>query len=72
MQRSTAAADTTQAILVTLWNAAMALGGIFGGLLLQSSGVTVVAASAAALGAGSLLIVAGARHHAFPNTQTTP
>ncbi|WP_371579979.1 MFS transporter [Streptomyces sp. NBC_01314] len=72
MRRSGAAADTAQAVLVTLWNAAMALGGIIGGLLLQSSGVNVVAVSAAALGAVSLLIVVGARHHAFRNTQATP
>lgn len=72
MQWGAAAADTAQAILVTLWNAAMALGGIIGGLLLQGSGAIAVAASAAALGAISLLIVAGARHHAFPATRTTP
>ncbi|MEU5771417.1 MFS transporter [Streptomyces asoensis] len=57
MRRSSAAADTAQAVLVTLWNAAMTLGGMIGGLLLQSSGVTAVAMSAAALGAVSLLIV---------------
>lgn len=71
MRHSSAAADTAQAVLVTLWNAAMALGGIIGGLLLQKSGVTVVAVSAAALGAVSLLIVAGARQHAFRNAQAT-
>ncbi|MEW1585671.1 hypothetical protein AB0283_09515, partial [Micromonospora vinacea] len=57
---------------VTLWNAAMALGGIIGGLLLHSSGVTAVAVSAATLGAVSLLIVIGARHHAFRRAQATP
>ncbi|MGV9349091.1 MFS transporter [Streptomyces spiralis] len=72
MRRSTAAADTARAVLVTFWNAAMALGRIIGGLLLQSSGVTAVAVLAAALGAVSLLIAAVARHHAFPNTQATP
>ncbi|MCX5387412.1 MFS transporter [Streptomyces sp. NBC_00083] len=72
MRRGNAVADTAQAVLVTLWNAAMALGGIIGGLVLHSSGVTAVASSAAALGAISLLIVAGARRHAFPNTQATP
>ncbi|MCQ4203349.1 MFS transporter [Streptomyces coelicoflavus] len=72
MRHSSAAADTAQAVLVTLWNAAMALGGIIGGLLLQTSGATVVAVSAAALGAVSLLIVAGARHHAFRDTRATP
>ncbi|MEU0626837.1 hypothetical protein [Streptomyces sp. NPDC005989] len=49
MRRSPAAADTVQAVLVILWNAAMAFGGIIGGLLLQSSGATAVAVSAAAL-----------------------
>ncbi|MET9365425.1 MFS transporter [Streptomyces sp. NPDC006632] len=72
MRHSSAAADTAQAILVTLWNAAMALGGIVGGLLLQKSGVTAVAVSAAALGAVGLLVVAGARHHTFRDTHTTP
>ncbi|GAB2604150.1 MFS transporter [Kribbella endophytica] len=32
------AADTAQAILVTLWNTALALGGIIGGLLLDGAG----------------------------------
>lgn len=72
MRHSSAAADTAQAILVTLWNAAMALGGIVGGLLLQKSGVTAVAVSAAALGAVGLLVVAAARHHTFRDTHTTP
>ncbi|MFB6876638.1 hypothetical protein [Streptomyces sp. NPDC056323] len=49
MRRSPAATDTAQAVLVTPWNVAMALDGIIGGLLLQSSGVTAVAVSAAAL-----------------------
>ncbi|MFJ5263468.1 MFS transporter [Streptomyces sp. NPDC088387] len=72
MRRGSAAADSAQAVLVTLWNAAMALGGIIGGLLLQSAGVSAVAASAAALGAVSLLIVTGARHHAFRNIPALP
>ncbi|MGW2472954.1 MFS transporter [Streptomyces sp. NPDC001665] len=61
-----AAADTAQAALVTLWNAAMALGGVVGGLLLDHSGTGAVAASAAVLGAAALLVVAGGRRHAFP------
>jgi predicted MFS family arabinose efflux permease len=69
MRHSNAAADTAQAVLVTLWNAAMALGGIAGGLLLQHSGVTAVAVAATGLGTAGLLVVAGARHHAFRNTQ---
>jgi predicted MFS family arabinose efflux permease len=69
-QRNPAVADTAQAILVTLWNASMAFGGIVGGLLLQRFGVTAVAAAAAGLGAISLIAVAGARHHAFPTTRS--
>ncbi|MEU9532681.1 MFS transporter [Streptomyces sp. NPDC048213] len=61
-----AAADTAQAVLVTLWNAAMALGGVIGGVLLDRSGAGAVAATAAVLGAVALLVVAGGRRHAFP------
>ncbi|OKJ70566.1 MFS transporter [Streptomyces sp. CB02460] len=61
-----AAADTAQAALVTLWNAAMALGGVVGGVLLDRSGAGAVAATAAVLGAAALLVVAGGRRHAFP------
>ncbi|MFB8087256.1 MFS transporter [Streptomyces sp. NPDC055992] len=63
-----AAADTAQAVLVTLWNAAMALGGVIGGALLAHSGAGAVAATAAALGGVALLVVAGGRRHAFPRT----
>ncbi|MGW3661835.1 MFS transporter [Streptomyces sp. NPDC005141] len=72
MRRGPAVADTAQAILVTLWNAAMAFGGIIGGVILQDIGVTVLATVAAALGAASLLIVAIVRRHAFPATRTAP
>ncbi|MFF3313077.1 MFS transporter [Streptomyces sp. NPDC002952] len=72
IQRGPAVADTAQAILVTLWNAAMALGGIVGGVILQSVSATAVAAMAAILGATSLLVVALARHHAFPAARTAP
>ncbi|MCX4448541.1 MFS transporter [Streptomyces sp. NPDC058369] len=63
-----AAADTAQAVLVTLWNAAMALGGVIGGALLAHSGAGAVAATAAALGGAALLVVAGGQRHAFPRT----
>ncbi|MET7342474.1 MFS transporter [Streptomyces sp. NPDC005547] len=63
-----AAADTAQAVLVTLWNAAMALGGVIGGALLAHSGAGAVAATAAALGGVALLVVAGGQRHAFPRT----
>ncbi|MFE4695603.1 MFS transporter [Streptomyces sp. NPDC056738] len=72
-RRSPAVADTAQAILVTLWNAAMALGGIIGGLLLQRVDVTADATAAAVLGALSLAVIALARRHAFaPSHQDTP
>ncbi|NEC65210.1 MFS transporter, partial [Streptomyces sp. SID9727] len=57
-----------QAALVTLWNAAMALGGVVGGLLLDHWGTGAVAASAAVLGAAALLVVVGGRRDAFPGT----
>ncbi|MFJ2279329.1 MFS transporter [Streptomyces sp. NPDC087866] len=67
-RHGTAAADTAQAVLVTLWNAAMALGGVIGGALLAHSGAGAVAATAAALGGVALLVVAGGQRHAFPRT----
>ncbi|MGW2780341.1 MFS transporter [Streptomyces populi] len=72
MRRGPAVADTAQAILVTLWNAAMALGGIVGGAVLQGIGVTAVATAASVLGAAGLLTVAVARHRAFPPARTAP
>lgn len=67
-RHSVAAADTAQAILVTLWNAAMAIGGLTGGVLLQNIGIATVPITAAALGAASLLLISMARHHAFSTT----
>lgn len=65
MRRSPAIADTAQAILVTLWNAAMALGGIIGGILLQRVDIAADAIAAAALGAVSLTVITLTRKHAF-------
>lgn len=56
-RHSTTAADTAQAILVTLWNTAMALGGILGGVLLDKTGNTSLPAAAALLGAASLVTI---------------
>lgn len=69
MKRGPATADAAQAILVTLWNGAMALGGIIGGVVLQGLGITTIAMAAAVLGAVSLISIAAARHHAFPLTR---
>ncbi|WRZ95528.1 MFS transporter [Streptomyces sp. NBC_01007] len=73
IRRGPAIADTAQAILVTLWNAAMALGGIIGGLLLQQVSITADAVTAARLGLLSLAVIALTRQHAFaPTDQEAP
>lgn len=61
-----AAADAAQAILVTLWNAAMAGGGVIGGILLQGIDITAVPSAAAALGLLSLVVVLVTRR-GFPS-----
>lgn len=71
-RHSAAVADTAQAILVTLWNVAMAAGGVVGGLLLQGVAVTAVPTAAAALGAVSLLVIATARRHVITYATQAP
>ncbi|WP_433476637.1 MFS transporter [Spirillospora sp. CA-142024] len=61
------AADAAQAMLVTLWNAAMAGGGIAGGALLHLFGSASFAWSTLALLAPVLAVVLGARTHGFPS-----
>ncbi|MGJ0184235.1 MFS transporter [Corynebacterium glyciniphilum] len=65
---SLAAADTAQAILVTLWNAAMALGGLLGGAILAGLGTAAIPLTAAIFVVLSLAIIVGARQHAFPTS----
>jgi predicted MFS family arabinose efflux permease len=60
------AADTAQAMLVTLWNAAMAGGGVVGGLLLDAFGADAFPWSVVLLLVPVLAVVAGARAHGFP------
>ncbi|MFC9997157.1 MFS transporter [Nocardia sp. NPDC127526] len=60
------AADTAQAMLVTLWNAAMAGGGIAGGVLLDAFGPRVFPWSVLILLAPTLVVVMAARAHGFP------
>lgn len=67
---SGAAADTAQAVLVTLWNAAMAGGGIIGGLLLDTFGPTALPWSGLVLALPTLAVVLTARVHAFPALAT--
>lgn len=61
-----AAADTAQAMLVTLWNAAMAGGGVAGGLLLDLHGPAVFPWTVLVLLLPVLATVVLARTHAFP------
>ncbi|OKI45445.1 MFS transporter [Streptomyces sp. TSRI0281] len=60
------AADAAQAMLVTLWNVAMAGGGVVGGLLLGPLGPASLAWSALALMLPVLIVVIAARVHGFP------
>ncbi|GAA3927955.1 MFS transporter [Actinomadura viridis] len=60
------AADAAQAMLVTLWNAAMAGGGIVGGTLLGLLGPAAFPWSVLVLLVPVLGVVIGARAHGFP------
>ncbi|GAA4624208.1 MFS transporter [Actinoallomurus vinaceus] len=64
-------ADAAQAMLVTLWNVAMAGGGIIGGILLDRFGPASFPWSLLALLAPVLLVVAAARTHGFPVKRST-
>ncbi|MFD3513591.1 MFS transporter [Streptomyces sp. NPDC058657] len=63
-------ADAAQAMLVTLWNAAMAGGGVAGGILLGALGPTSFPWSVLALLVPVLLLVLAARTHGFPKRRT--
>ncbi|AZM54440.1 MFS transporter [Streptomyces sp. WAC 01529] len=60
------AADTAQAMLVTLWNVAMAAGGVAGGLLLNLSGTESFPWTILLLLIPVLLTVLASRTHGFP------
>ncbi|MFE0650374.1 MFS transporter [Streptomyces sp. NPDC059534] len=60
------AADTAQTMLVSLWNAAMAAGGLAGGLLLDLLGAGALPWSVLLLLVPVVAVVAGARAHGFP------
>jgi predicted MFS family arabinose efflux permease len=60
------AADIAQAMLVTLWNAAMAAGGVVGGILLDLLGPTSFPWSVLLLLLPVLAVVVAARTNAFP------
>ncbi|WP_406634384.1 MFS transporter [Amycolatopsis sp. WGS_07] len=60
-------ADAVQAMLVTLWNAAMAGGGVVGGVLLDVAGSGSFPWTVLVLMAPVLAVVLLARRHGFPN-----
>jgi predicted MFS family arabinose efflux permease len=59
-------ADAAQAMLVTLWNVAMAAGGVVGGVLLDLLGAASFPPSVLVLLVPTLLVVVGARTNGFP------
>ncbi len=61
------AADVAQSMIVTVWNLAMAGGGIVGGLLLENAGVDVFPWTLIVLLVFTLVIVISARQHGFPH-----
>lgn len=63
-------ADAAQAMLVTLWNVAMAGGGVVGGILLGALGSQSFPWSVLALLVPVLLLVLAARSHGFPKRRT--
>ncbi|MFD5555136.1 MFS transporter [Streptomyces sp. NPDC127068] len=64
-------ADSAQAMLVTLWNVAMAAGGVVGGVLLGVIGAQAFPWSVLVLMVPVLLIVVVARAHGFPVRRAT-
>ncbi|MFD3535454.1 MFS transporter [Streptomyces sp. NPDC058664] len=59
-------ADTAQTMLVSLWNAAMAAGGLAGGVLLGVLGAGALSWTVLVLLLPVVAVVAGARTHGFP------
>jgi predicted MFS family arabinose efflux permease len=66
------AADAAQAMLVTLWNVAMAAGGVAGGVILRAVGTAPFPWTVLALLAPVLLVVLAARTHGFPARPPAP
>ncbi len=60
------AADIAQSMLVTAWNAAIASGGIVGGVLLDRLGVGAFSPALLVLLLATLLVTWSARYHGFP------
>ncbi|WP_018682068.1 MFS transporter [Actinokineospora enzanensis] len=60
-------ADMAQAMLVTLWNVATAVGGVVGGLVLDGVGAGAFPWLCLGVAVPVLLLVIGARRHGFPS-----
>lgn len=60
------AADLAQSLLVTMWNTAIAGGGVIGGLLLDRFGAASFAPGVLILLVPAWLLTLGARRHGFP------
>jgi predicted MFS family arabinose efflux permease len=65
------AADAAQAMLVTLWNVAMAGGGVIGGVLLELSGAGSFPWSVLVLMVPVIAVIVSARRHGFPAQPAT-
>ncbi|MFB7938561.1 MFS transporter [Streptomyces sp. NPDC056049] len=65
-------ADGAQAMLVTLWNVAMAAGGVIGGILLDTVGSGAFPWTLLALLVPVLAVVLRARSHGFPARRSGP
>ncbi|MFD5768749.1 MFS transporter [Streptomyces sp. NPDC127049] len=65
-------ADGAQAMLVTLWNVAMAVGGVIGGILLDTVGSGAFPWTLLALLVPVLAVVLRARSHGFPARRSGP
>ncbi|MEW2514228.1 MFS transporter [Streptomyces sp. NPDC046870] len=64
-------ADAAQAMLVTLWNVAMAGGGVLGGVLLDAAGSGSLPWTVLVLLLPVLAVVLAARTHGFPSRRRT-
>lgn len=60
------AADLAQSMIVTVWNRAIAGGGMLGGYMLDQAGARVLPWAVCALLVLGLVIALAARHHGFP------
>lgn len=63
------ATDVAQSMIVTVWNIAIAGGGIVGGILLETFGVSAFPWSVLALLVAAFAVTGAARSHGFPSSK---